>query len=83
MVTIFLWKIINYGFSDQNFITRLTFSPRKSTKGKRFKILSPKYLLQRFPISLAQVDAGNTSESLLNEICQIFHFLHGAKQIPK
>ena len=28
---------------------------------KRLKILSPKQMLQRFPIALAQVKAGNTS----------------------
>ena len=29
---------------------------------------SPKQMLQRLPIALAQVKAGNNSESLLNEI---------------
>ena len=38
----------------------------KATKG--IKILTPKQLLQRIPIALAQVKAGNNSESLLNEI---------------
>ena len=42
----------------------------KLTKGTRLKILSPKQMLQRLPISLAQVKAGNNSESLLNEISQ-------------
>ena len=32
------------------------------------KILSPKQMLQRLPVALAQVKAGNTSENLLNEI---------------
>ena len=32
------------------------------------KILIPKQMLQRLPIALAQVKAGNNSESLLNEI---------------
>ena len=32
------------------------------------KIFSPKRILQRFPIALAQVKAGNASENLLNEI---------------
>ena len=35
---------------------------------ERLKILSPKLMLQRLPIALAQVKAGNTSENLLNEI---------------
>ena len=35
-------------------------------EGKGIKILTPKQMLQRLPISLAQVKAGNNSESLLN-----------------
>ena len=38
------------------------------TKGTGLKILTPKQMLQRLPIALAQVKAGNSSESLLNEI---------------
>ena len=40
----------------------------KVTKGTGIKILTPKTMLQRLPIALAQVKAGNNSESLLNEI---------------
>ena len=35
------------------------------------KILTPKQMLQRLPISLAQIKVGNNSQSLLNEIRQI------------
>ena len=35
---------------------------------KGLKILTPKQVLQRLPIALAQVKAGNNSERLLNEI---------------
>ena len=38
---------------------------------KGLKILTPKQMLQRVPIVLAQVTAANTSENLLNEIRQI------------
>ena len=31
-------------------------------------MLKPKQMLQRLPIALAKVQAGNTSENLLNEI---------------
>ena len=48
-----------------------------------FKILLPKYMLQRLPITLAQVKAGNNSESLLNEIRQIVYSLYQSKQITK
>ena len=34
-------------------------------------------------MALAQVKAGNTTESLLNEICQIIYFLYRAKEITK
>ena len=55
----------------------------RATKGTGLKILSPKQLLQRLPIALAQIKAGNNSESLLNEIRQIFYSLHQSKQITK
>ena len=47
------------------------------------KILSPKQMLQRLPIPLAQVKARNKSESLLNEIGQIVYSLFQSKQITK
>ena len=40
-------------------------------------------MLQRLPIALAQVKAGNTSENLLNEIRQIMYFLYREKKITK
>ena len=40
-------------------------------------------MLQRLPIALAQVKAGNNSESLLNEIRQIVYSLYQSKQISK
>ena len=55
----------------------------KATKGTGLKILTPKQMLQRLPIALAQVKAGNNSESLLNEIRQIFYSLYQSKQITK
>ena len=57
--------------------------PLKSTTGTGLKILTPKQMLQRLPISLAQVKAGNNSESLLNEIRQIVYSLYHSKQITK
>ena len=41
------------------------------TQGKGLGILTPKQMLQRLPIALVQVKAGNTSENLLNETRQI------------
>ena len=55
----------------------------RATKGTGLKILTPKQMLQRLPIALAQVKAGNNSENLLNEIRQIVYSLHQSKQITK
>ena len=38
-------------------------------------------MLQRLPIALAKVKAGNTAENLLNEICQIICFSYPGKEI--
>ena len=40
-------------------------------------------MLQRLPMSPAQVKAGNNSESLLNEIGQIVYSLYQSKDITK
>ena len=40
-------------------------------------------MLQRLPIALAQVKAGNNSERLLNEIRQIVYSLYQPKQLNK
>ena len=47
------------------------------------KILTPNQMLKRLPIALAQVKAGNNSESLLNEIRQIVYSLYRSKEIIK
>ena len=48
-----------------------------------FKILTPNQMLKRLPIALAQIIAGNNSESLLNEIRQIAYSLYQSKEITK
>ena len=40
-------------------------------------------MLQRLPIALARVKAGNTSENLLNEIRQITYSLYREKEVTK
>ena len=40
----------------------------KAKHGDGLKMLKPKQMLQRLPIALAKVKAGNTSENSLNEI---------------
>ena len=57
--------------------------PEESQKGKGLKILTPNQMLKRLPIALAQVKAGNNSESSLNEIRQIVYSLYRSKEITK
>ena len=56
---------------------------QNETKGTGLKILTPKQMLQRLPIALAQVKAGNNSENLLNEIRQIIYSLYQSKKLLK
>ena len=53
------------------------------TKGTGLKILTPKQMLQRLTIALAQAKAGKNSESLLNEIRKIVYSLYQSKQTTK
>ena len=46
-------------------------------------MLTPKQMLQRLPIPLAQIKAGNNSESLLNEIWQIVYSLYQSKGLTR
>ena len=52
-------------------------------KGRGLKILTPNQMLKRLPIALAQIKAGNNSESLLNEIRQVVYSLYRSKEITK
>ena len=52
-------------------------------QGTGLKILTPKQMLQRLSIALAQMKAGNNSESQLNEIRQIVYSLYQSKEITK
>ena len=51
--------------------------------GKKLKMLTPKQMVQRLPIALAQVKTGTTSQKLLNKICQIKYSLYWDKEITK
>ena len=55
----------------------------KEQRGTWLNILTPKQLLQKLPIALAQVKAGNNSENLLNGIRQTIYSLHQSKEITK
>ena len=66
-----------------DYSSMMSESKYKATKGKGLKILTPKQMLQRLSIALAQVKAGYNSESLLNEIRKIVSSLYQSKEIAK
>ena len=51
--------------------------------GKGLKILTPNQMLSRLPITLAQLNAGNNSEKLKNEIRQLLYSLHRSKKLTR
>ena len=69
-------------FFDDHF-SMMSDAKYRTTKGTGLEILTPKQMLQRLPIALAQVKAGNNSESLLNEIRKIVYSLYQSKHITK
>ena len=69
-------------FFDDNF-SMISEAKREVTKGTGLKIITPKQMLQRLSMAVAQVKAGNNSESLLNEIRQIVYSLYQSKEITK
>ena len=56
---------------------------RRNQQGEGVKILTPNQMLSRLSISLAQLEAGNNSEELKNEIRQLLYSLYRSKNITK
>ena len=52
-------------------------------KGKELKILTKQQMLNRLTILLAQIQAGNTSQSLKNELRQLIYSLYRSKALTK
>ena len=76
-------KLSIYLIIEQELNLKLLIYQNNGTTGTGLKILTPKQVLQRLPIGLAQVKVDNNSESLLNEIKQIVYSLYQSKQITK
>ena len=61
----------------------LDFNNKQNQIGQWLKILTPNQMLSRLPISLAQLNAGNNSEKLKNEIKQLLYSLYRSKRLTK
>ena len=55
----------------------------KNQSGLGLKILTPNQMLSRLPITLAQLNVGNNSKKLKNEIRQLLYSLYRPKKLKK
>ena len=70
-------------FSDDYDSNRWPSGSGLNKKGSGLKILTNKQMLNRLSILLAQIQAGNNSNSLKNEIRQILYLLYRSKVLTK
>ena len=56
---------------------------KQNEEEQGLKILTPRQILSRLPITLAQLQAGNNSEKLKNEIRQLLYSLYRSKNMTK
>ena len=52
-------------------------------EGKGLKVLTNKQMLNRLPMLLAQIQAGNNSKKIKNELRQILYSLYRSKALTK
>ena len=76
-----MWEdVIKFYYDYSSLIFNAVYDAKKGTG---LKILTPKQMLQRLPIALAQEKASNNLENLLNKIRQIVYSLHQSIEIIK
>ena len=63
-------KVLN-GFNSKIFLIKSKVSGILDKNNSKLKVLTPKQMLQRLPIAIAQVKAGINLQNLLNVIRQI------------
>ena len=75
--------MISFTILEKKFLIFLETTEQGEITGTGLKIVTPKQTLQRLPIALVQIKAGNNSESLLNEIRQVVYSSYHSKKITK
>ena len=88
MILVFLQnkkKIIRYARKLKDIVDLYNIKSGSDTrkKGEGPKILTNKQMLNRLPILLAQIEAGNNSIKLKNEVRQILYSLCRSKSLIK
>ena len=81
-------RILYDYWKDLEKIISISFPQRKGSvasraRGEGLKILANKKMLNLLPILLAQIQAGNNSKSLKNELRQILYSLYRSKVLTK
>ena len=71
------------GLKDIADLYNLKSGSDTSKKGEGLKILTNKQMLNRLPILLTQIQAGNNSKSLKNKLRQILYLLYRSKVLTK
>ena len=66
-----------------NIVEHIFYFNEIAQSGQGLKILTPNQMLSRLTITLAQLNAGNNSEKLKNEIRQLLHSLYRSKKLTK
>ena len=66
-----------------NIVDSILYFNQLEQQGSGSKILTPNQMLSRLPITLAQLNAGNNSEKLKNEIRQLLYSLYRPKKSYK
>ena len=61
----------------------LKFNEQNQQKGQGIKLLTPNQMLNRFPIALAQLQAGNSFNKLKNKIRQLLFSLYHSKNMTE
>ena len=64
-----------------NIVERIVKFNNIIQSGQGIKILTPSQIISRLPITLEQLNAGNNSEKLKNEVSQLLHSLYRSKKI--
>ena len=66
-----------------NIVEKILEFNEQNQQGQGIKILTPNQMLNRLPIALAQLKAGNNSNKLKNEIRQLLYSLYRSKNMLK
>ena len=69
--------------SDTTNMLELESEEPAEQEGVGLKILTPSQMLSTFPISLAQLKAGNNSEKLKNKVRQLLYSFYRSKKLTK